>query len=60
MNLLEHYVKEIISEENVRKYDEDWVKVRLIINCYGVTEEKTELFLPVAWEKIKAQGYYMA
>jgi hypothetical protein len=44
----------------VRKYDEDWVEVKLIIKCYGVTEEKTELFLREDWEKIKSQGYYMA
>jgi hypothetical protein len=60
MNLLEHYIKEIISEKCVRKYDEDWVEVKLIIKCYGVTEEKTKLFLREDWEKIKSQGYYMA
>jgi hypothetical protein len=30
------------------------------VACYGVVEEKTELFRYEDWQKIKAQGYYMA
>ena len=60
MNLLEHYIKEILSEEQVQKYGKDWAKVRLIVNCYGIVEEKTELFLYEDWITIKTQGYYMA
>lgn len=60
MNLLEHYIKEILSEEQVQKYGKNWAKVRLIVDCYGVVEEKTELFRYEDWQKIKAQGYYMA
>ena len=60
MNLLEHYIKEILSEEQVQMYGENWARVKLIVNCYGVVEEKTEVFLYDDWQKIKAQGYYMA
>ena len=60
MNLLEHYIKEILSEEQVQKYGKNWAKVRLIVDCYGVVEETTELFLYEDWQKVKGQGYYMA
>lgn len=60
MNLLEHYIKEILSEEQVQMYGKNWAKVRLIVNCYGVVEETTQLFLYEDWQKIKEQGYYMA
>ena len=60
MNLLEHYIKEILSEEQVQKYGKNWAKVRLVVNCYGVVEETIQLFLYDDWQKIKAQGYYMA
>ena len=60
MNLLEHYIEDILSEEQVQKYGKNWAKVRLVVNCYGVFEEKTELFRYEDWQKIKAQGYYMA
>ena len=60
MNLLEHYIEEILSEEQVQKYGRNWVKVRLIVDCYGVVEEKTEIFPYEKWQKVKEQGYYMA
>lgn len=60
MNLLEHYIKEVISEDFVQKYGKNWAEVGLIVNCYGVVEETTELFLYEDWQKVKAQGYYMA
>lgn len=60
MNLLEHYIEEILSEDYVQKYSKNWAKVRLIVDCYGVVEEKTEIFPYEKWQKVKEQGYYMA
>ena len=60
MNLLEHYIKEVIDEDYVQKYGKNWAKVKLIVDCYGVTEETTQLFLYDDWQKVKRQGYYMA
>lgn len=60
MNLLEHYIKEILSEDFVQKYGKNWAKVRLVVDCYGVIEETTQLFLYEDWQKVKGQGYYMA
>lgn len=47
-------------KEGRRMYGKNWAKVRLIVDCYGVVEKKTELFLYEDWEQVKTQGYYMA
>lgn len=63
MNLLEHYIEKIISVEPFNpptQSEWEWVTVKMLVNCYGSVVE-TEMLLPVDdWEKIKAQGYYMA
>lgn len=64
MNLLEHYIKEIISEEEFT-IDETWaininfVRVKMIINCYGNIEEKTRVFTKAEWRVAKSEGYYL-
>ena len=60
MNLLEHYIKEIKSELEIAQFDKVYIKARLIVECYGVVNETTEIFTEEEWEKVKAQGYYMA
>lgn len=61
MNLIEHYIKEVHSEEIIA---EDWgsfVQVEVTINCYGRIERvKTSFSTIKEWEKAKKQGYYMA
>ena len=60
MNLLEHYIKKIISEREVEMFGKPYVRAKLIVNCYGVINETVEEFPKDEWEKVKAQGYYMA
>lgn len=60
MNLLEHYIREILSEEVELKYGKNWVKARMIVDCYGVEEETTQLFLYDDWLQVKGKGYYLA
>ena len=61
MNLLEHYIDEIISEtEHITKAGTKYITVNLKCDCYGVREEVNVNFLPEEWEKAKTQGYYMA
>lgn len=63
MNILEHYIKEIVS---VDPYEADWtvktgkefVKVVVIANCYGQVKPYTQIYDNVEWEKIKEQGYF--
>ena len=73
MNLLEHYIKEIISVEDVTKewekcmQEEDpnfvetdhMLQVAIIVNCYGQTTGTTKMFHKSEWDKIQKQGYYM-
>jgi hypothetical protein len=61
MNLLEHYIKEVIKETKRKtQHGTDIVEVDMIIDCYGVIERTTHIFLPIEWEQAKAKGYYMA
>lgn len=61
MNLLEHYIVEIISEtKRQTQQGTDFVEVEMIIDCYGIKEQTTQMFLPSEWEQAKAKGYYMA
>jgi len=60
MNLLEHYIDEIISEKKRKtQYGTDIVEVEMIIDCYGVKEHTTHMFLSSEWEQAKKNGYYM-
>jgi hypothetical protein len=63
MNILEHYIKEIISVEEVPH--EDWMKqkylnVTLIADCYGDVREYKRWFGTDEWEKVKERGYFMS
>ena len=61
MNLLEHYIDEVIKETNLKTpYGTDIVEVEMMIDCYGVRVRTTHMFLPSEWEKAKKDGYYMA
>ena len=75
MNLLEHYIKEIISVEDVTKEWEDcmrkddpnfvendpMLKVEMIVSCYSNMIYGTIKTLHKSeWYKIQEQGYYMA
>lgn len=62
MNLLEHYIEEIINEEKVQspKSGKWYYRVNAIVNCYGAKEQINSLFLIDEWEQAKAKGYYMA
>ena len=73
MNLLEHYIKEIISVEDVtkewenfmRKDDPNFVEtdpmleIKVLVNCMGVEEYNILRRHKSEWDKIQEQGYYM-
>ncbi|WP_144511567.1 hypothetical protein [Bacillus sp. FJAT-22090] len=65
MNMLEQYIQEIHSVEPhtadwTKEYCESFVEVTMTTECYGVVENKKRVFGVVEWERVKAQGYYMA
>ncbi|ALA07217.1 hypothetical protein SECTIM467_93 [Brevibacillus phage SecTim467] len=64
MNSLEHYIVEVKSvepctEEWTKRFDKEFVKINVITDCYGVTEEREVIESVQNWEKIKERGYFM-
>ena len=69
MNLLEHYIKDVHSVEDVteeyekivdRKLKQPALKVTVTVNCYGNAKKVTQIFLKNEWEHILKQGFYLA
>lgn len=62
MNLLEHYIDEIISEQKIQNPENGrgYYRVNAIVDCCGQKEQINRLFLIDEWEQAKAKGYYMA
>ena len=64
MNLLEHYIKEVISIEEF-KINETWaeeidfVKVKFITDCHGNIRTEERIFKVHQWNSIAKVGYYM-
>ena len=65
MNLLKHYIREIISIEEI-VINEKWaggfefVKVKMIVDCHGLIEEVERLFTKIEWEITTKAGYILA
>ena len=69
MNLLEHYIKEIHSVQNISdKYEkvighkpkEPLYEVDVTVDCYGVVERMKKIMSKSALEQAKKQGYFLA
>lgn len=56
MNLLEVWIDEIISEEDLK---DGRVKVKATYKCWGAKETKEGIYYKEQWERIKKQGYYL-
>lgn len=68
MNLLEHYIKEVHSVEDVsNKFEEksDYppneplLKVDLTYDCYGKVERGIKMFFKSEWDSAREKGYFM-
>lgn len=64
MNLLENYIKEIISvepyeEEWTKKFDKKFLKVIVVVECYGIVETRDTVVSEEEWETAKERGYFM-
>ena len=69
MNLLEHYIKEIHSVQDVSdKYEkaighkpkEPPYEVDVTVDCYGVVERTRKIMSKSEFEQAKKQGYFLA
>jgi hypothetical protein len=64
LNLLEHYIKEIISEE---PFESDWtkkmgkkfIKIKVIVDCYGNIQERETIEEKEHWKEIKQRGFFI-
>lgn len=66
MNILEHYIIDVINEEPYEMpmpenelEHVDYVEVTLTHNCYGSKKTETTVFVKDEWERAKAKGYFM-
>ena len=69
MNLLEHYIKEIHSVQDIsdkykkaigHKPKEPLYEVDVTVDCYGVVERKRSIMSKSEFEQAKKQGYFLA
>ena len=68
MNLLEHYIKEVLEVENVtNKYPEIFdivnepiYEIKMIVNCYGSKETVEVIWLKSQYETNMQRGYFLA
>lgn len=56
MNILEHYIVEIHSEEDAAP---GVVRVEFTDDCYGDKRRRQREYPKSMWEDIKERGYYM-
>lgn len=59
MNLLEHYILEVISV-NILEQVHDYVSVTMIVNCYGHIYKDNKVFRVEEWKEAQEKGYYVA
>lgn len=62
MNILEHYLVKIISEERVKATGTEGAELIKVVaqwDCYGAVSEETDYYSPSEWKKIKEKGYYL-
>lgn len=65
MNILEHYILEVLSVED---YVEPWaiekeldlIEVTMVVNCYGQVNTAKRVYVKSTWEFDKKRGYYLA
>ncbi|MGV3076360.1 hypothetical protein ACEE21_14850 [Clostridium baratii] len=61
MNILEVWIKDIVSEEKVLVDGKEKLKITFNTVCYGSKEVKTRIFdSKEDWYKFKSRGYYLA
>ena len=59
MNLLEHYILEVL-EEKVSESFPNLVTVKVLTDCWGSMSYTTHTTTKAAWEEEKKKGYFMA
>lgn len=59
MNLLEHYILEVLEEKTSENFP-NLVTVRVLTDCWGTWSYTTHTTTKAAWEEEKKKGYFLA
>lgn len=59
MNLLEHYILEVLEEKTSPQYP-NLVTVKVMTNCWGSISKSIHITTKDAWEEEKKKGYFLA
>ncbi len=68
MNLLEHYIKEVLEIEDItnkcpeffKVVNEPIYRIKMIVNCYGNKEIVENVWTKTHYESSIERGYYLA
>lgn len=60
MNLVEHYILEIISKKKIILNNKEFILAKIKSDAYGKIEIQEVLETEDGFDKIKKQGYYLA
>ena len=68
MNILEHYIVEILEKRKLNEKEKNWAKtagrnpdeyiyVKWIYDCHGSKHSFADYYIASDWEKIESRGY---
>ena len=65
MNLLEHYIEEIVFEKPykadwTKQHKEKFIEVEMIVNVHGGLSSEHKIFTVDKWKEVKENGFYLA
>ena len=65
MNLLEHYIEEIVFEkpykaEWTKQHKDKFVEVEMIVNVHNGLSSAHKIFTVDKWKEVKEKGFYLA
>lgn len=61
MNILEHYIleHEVIGKVTYEFTNQEYLKVKLKTNCYGVIEDRIEIVTEKEYREAVRKGYFL-
>ena len=65
MNLLEHYIEEVILEKPfkadwTKQHKDKFIEVEMIVNTHGGLSSAHKIFTVDKWKEVKEKGFYLA
>nr|DAD56829.1 MAG TPA: hypothetical protein [Caudoviricetes sp.] len=65
MNLLEHYIEEVVLEKPfkadwTKQHKDKFVEIEMIVNVHGGLSSAHKIFTVDKWKEVKEKGFYIA